>query len=135
MEPGRTPTEAHTGLKNLIDALVEEIREDTAFQVNTLLYKSFHTNLFSVTSKIKNISRFYSEIKEIGTSQTFRVCQFKDTYFTEKFPEYCHEDDHFISYRGFGEKYCKTVYCSIFSFLPFMFRMCEKCENALTFTQ
>ena len=43
VEPGRTPTEAHTGLKNLIDALVEEIREDTAFQVNTLLYQSFRT--------------------------------------------------------------------------------------------
>ena len=45
VEPGRTPTESHTGLKNLIDALVEEIREDTAFQVNTLLYKSFHTKV------------------------------------------------------------------------------------------
>ena len=69
MEPGRTPTEAHTGLKNLIDALVEEIREDTAFQVNTLLYKSFHTNLVSVTSKMKGIE----------TSQIFRDCLFKDT--------------------------------------------------------
>ena len=43
MEPGRTPTEAHTGLKNLIDALVEEIREDTAFQVLFLAF--FHLSL------------------------------------------------------------------------------------------
>ncbi len=29
-----TPTEAHSGLKNLIEALVSEVREDPALQVN-----------------------------------------------------------------------------------------------------
>ena len=33
VEPGKTPTEAHSGLKSLIDALVEEVREDVSFQV------------------------------------------------------------------------------------------------------
>ena len=42
VEPGRTPTESHTGLKNLIDALVEEIREDTAFQVLSYLQHDGH---------------------------------------------------------------------------------------------
>ena len=30
IEMGKTPTEAHSGLKHLIDALVEEIREDAS---------------------------------------------------------------------------------------------------------
>ena len=31
---GKTPTEAHSGLKHLIDALVEEIRDDSSFKVS-----------------------------------------------------------------------------------------------------
>ena len=33
-ETGKTPTEAHSGLKHLISALVEEIQEDASFKVS-----------------------------------------------------------------------------------------------------
>ena len=33
IENGKTPTEAHSGLKTLIDALVEEVNDDDEFQV------------------------------------------------------------------------------------------------------
>ena len=33
MDGGKTPTEAHSGLKTLIDALVEEVNDDDEFQV------------------------------------------------------------------------------------------------------
>ena len=34
IENGKTPTEAHSGLKTLIDALVEEVNDDDEFQVH-----------------------------------------------------------------------------------------------------
>ena len=37
-ETGKTPTEAHSGLKHLISALVEEIQEDASFKVSLQIH-------------------------------------------------------------------------------------------------
>ena len=69
VEPGKTPTEAHTGLKNLIDALVEEIKDDTSFHVREKMQFSDHN--FNVRGQKRTKKGCYS----FGVNPLLKFCR------------------------------------------------------------